>query len=211
MKLHSSALEKLCYIPWNFQGQKPRLSWLPLEMPILSTLYSFNIPPRNFKSSTLLPVSNFFWNSSNCHATKIVIWLFGWNSPVHWAIPEKLQTGRVVDILFWNPHPPALKFLDLSLYLYKFWRKQAFTPGNSAKLSATSWKFQGQKPRPKEISHQFFFKISRNSPFFLIGPWDFHVPFLQYPWNGNSMYWTLGPCLDFSRNIPLLEVSSVKL
>ena len=173
MKLHSSALEKLCYTPWNIQGQKPRLSWLPLEMPILFLidLWNFHIiffqyTPKKFQVLNPPTCLEFFWNSSNCHATKIVIWLFGWNSPVHWAIPEKLQTGRVVDILFWNPHPPALKFLDLSLYLYKVWRKQAFTSGNSAKLSATSWKFQGQKPRPKEISHQFFFKIPRNSTFF---------------------------------------------
>ena len=51
-----------------------------------------------------------------------------------WAIPEKIQTGEVEDILFWkNP----LEFLDLSLYPYKFRRKEAFTPGNSAKLCDT--------------------------------------------------------------------------
>ena len=31
MKLCPSALVKLCYTPWNFQGQKPRLSWSALE------------------------------------------------------------------------------------------------------------------------------------------------------------------------------------
>ena len=44
--------------------------------------------PRNFRSSTLPPVWNFYCSSS--------FWLFGWNSPVHWhwAIPDKLQTGE---------------------------------------------------------------------------------------------------------------------
>ena len=34
MKLRPSALEKLCYTPWNSQNQKPRLSSAPLVMPI---------------------------------------------------------------------------------------------------------------------------------------------------------------------------------
>ena len=42
----------------------------------ISTLYIFNISLRYFKASTLPPVSNSFWNRSNCHATKIVIWRF---------------------------------------------------------------------------------------------------------------------------------------
>ena len=37
----------------------------------------------------------------------------------------------------------------------------------------------------------FLYKTPINSTSFLIGPWDFHVPFLQYPWSGNSMYSTL--------------------
>ena len=96
MKIHSSALEKLCYTPWNIQGQKPRLSWLPLEMPILFLidLWNFHIiffqyTPKKFQVLNPPTCLEFFWNSSNCHATKIVIWLFGWNSPVHWAIQKK--------------------------------------------------------------------------------------------------------------------------
>ena len=53
----------------------------------------------------------------------------------------------VEDILF---RKPALKLLDLSLYPKKSQRKQAFTPGNSAKLCDTPRKFQVQKPRPLE-------------------------------------------------------------
>ena len=45
-----------------------------------------------------------------------------------------------------------MEFLNLSLYHKKFQRKQAFIPGNSAKLCDTPWKFQGQKPRPMEIT-----------------------------------------------------------
>ena len=42
----------------------------------------------------------------------------------HWAIPEKIQTGGVEDILFWKA---PLEILDLSLYPKKFQRKKAFT------------------------------------------------------------------------------------
>ena len=65
--------------------------------------------------SPLSPVQNFFWNSSSGDATKTVIWLFGWNSPVYWTIPEKLQTGWVVDVLFWNPPSGIFRFVTLSL------------------------------------------------------------------------------------------------
>ena len=39
---------------------------------------------------------------------------------------------------------------------------QAFTPGNSAKLCDTLWKFQFQKPRPMEIPHDFFLNTPGN-------------------------------------------------
>ena len=103
---------------------------------------------------------------------------------------------------------------EVGILFWKFWRKQAFSLLEILQNCVPqfwNWKFHGQKPRPKEISHQFFFETHRNSTSFLIGPWDFYVPFLQYPWIGNSMYWTLGPCLDFFWNSPLLEMSSVKL
>ena len=48
-----------------------------------------------------------------------------------------------------------LECLDLSFYPKKFQRKQAFTPGNSAKLYDTPWKCQGQKPRAMEITRSF--------------------------------------------------------
>ena len=57
----------------------------------------------------------------------------------------------------------------------------------------------------------FLYKTPINSTSFLIGPWYFHVPFLQYPWSRNSMYSTLGPCLDFFWNSPSLEMPSEKL
>ena len=47
----------------------------------------------------------------------------------YWAIPEKIQTGKLKIYFLKN-----LGFLDLSLYPKKFRRKQAFTPGNSTKL-----------------------------------------------------------------------------
>ena len=176
----------------------------PLEFP----QYNFSIHPQEVSGlQPCPPVWNFFWSSSNCHASIIVIWLFGWNSPVHyWSIPERLQTGKGVRgvgvgggrYISLKPSSGNFRFVTLPFEILE-------------KTSFWNWKFHGQKPRPKEISHQFFFETHRNSTSFLIGPWDFYMPFLQYPWIGNSMYWTLGPCLDFFWNSPLLEMSSVKL
>ena len=46
-----------------------------------------------------------------------------------------------------------MEFLDLSIYPKKFQGKQAFTPENTSKLCGFwPWKFQGQKPRPIEIT-----------------------------------------------------------
>ena len=68
-----------------------------------------------------------------------------------------------------------MEILDLSLYPKKFWRKKAYTPGNSANLFDTPWKFLSQKPRPIEIPHQFFLNTPGISTSFLIDPWNFHV------------------------------------
>ena len=61
---------------------------------------------------------------------------------------QKKSKQGVEDIHF--PKTP-LEVLDLSLYPKKFLRKQALTPGNSAKLSDTPRKFQ--KPRSKTKIH----------------------------------------------------------
>ena len=103
-----------------------------LDVPILFLidLWNFHIiffqyTPPKISSLQPSPYLDFFWDTSSCHATKIVIWLFGWSSPVHWAVPEKIQTGGGWWIYF---SENLLQFLDLSLYLRKLWRKQAFTP-----------------------------------------------------------------------------------
>ena len=91
--------------------------------PLHQILKNLPPPPSRFMlstpvgnpASTLSPVWNFFWNSSSGDVTKTVIWLFGWNSPVYWTIPEKLQTGWVVDVLFWNPPSGIFRFVTLSL------------------------------------------------------------------------------------------------
>ena len=171
---------------------------------------SISTPVWNPASTLVPPVWNFFFsNNSNCHANKIVIWLFWWNSLVHWNIPEKLQTGWVVDILFWNPPSRIFRFVTLPLEILE---KASFHP----------WKFRKIVCHPLEIPRSitktqenftivFLYKIPINSTSFLIGPWDFHVPFLQNPWSGNSMYSTRDSWLDFSWNSPSLEMSSVKL
>ena len=95
----------------------------------------------------------------------------------------------------------APRILDLSGGPYKFWRKQAFVPGNSAKLFDTPWKFQGQKPRPMGIPH-IFLNTPGISTYFLIDPWNFHMLFLQYPWK----FHILDPIWIFSRTVQLLAI-----
>ena len=104
----------------------------PMPTLFLIDLWNFHIIffqyiSKKFQVFNPPPVWIFFWNTCSCHAAKVVIWLFGWNSPVHWAIPEKIQTGGVWWIYF---SEKPLEFLNLLLYLWKFWRKQPFTPGN---------------------------------------------------------------------------------
>ena len=82
------------------------------------------------------------------------------------------------DITFWKP--PA-EFFDLSLYSKKVQRKQAFTPGNSAKLCDTPWKFQGPKPGPGHGNHTIFSCTPLEILLFLTDPWNFQMFFLQYP------------------------------
>ena len=81
-----------------------------------------------------------------------------------------------------------LEFLCLSLYLYplKFQRKQSFTPRNSTELCYTSWKFQGQKPRPMEMPHNFFFITHRNSTCFSLTPGISTCFFFNNPVNSMS-------------------------
>ena len=74
MKLCPSALVKLCYTSWNFQGQKPRLSWSPLETmgnpnsyfnwPLEFPYYIFSSPHRVSQSGESMgecpPILEFF-------------------------------------------------------------------------------------------------------------------------------------------------------
>ena len=139
----------------------------PLEFP----QYNFSIHPQEVSGlQPCPPVWNFFWSSSNCHASIIVIWLFGWNSPVHyWSIPERLQTGKGVrGVGVGGGGGVYFRFVTLPFEILE-------------KTSFWNWKFHGQKPRPKEISHQFFFETPRNSTYFLIGPWDFYVALSSIP------------------------------
>ena len=119
--------------PWNFD------------------IIFFQYTPRHFMSSTPPSVWNFFWNSSIAIAIlklshKIIIWLFGLNSLVRWAIPEKIQTGRVEVMLFWKR---PLKFLDLffrnsrenKLSLLEILKDCVTSLGNSKVKNQNPWKF----------------------------------------------------------------------
>ena len=126
-----------------------------------------------------------------------------------WDILEKIQTGGVEDILFLNP-------LSSNFQIFHF------TFGNSSqnKLSPleipqncviTLWKFQGQKPKPMEIPHDFFLNTFRNSTLFLIEPQNFHMLFLQHYWKCHVLNPTSPLCLDFLWNSLLPHVYEVTI
>ena len=52
---------------------------------------------------------------------------------------------------------------------------------DSTILWYTYWNFQGQKPRPIEIPHYFFWS-SLEFPLFFINSWNFCILFFQCPW-----------------------------
>ena len=80
MKLCPSAPVKLCYTPWNFQGQKPRLSWSPLETvgnansyfnwPLELPHYIFSIyTPKKFQVLTGFPIVGRAWGGCSPYPT----------------------------------------------------------------------------------------------------------------------------------------------
>ena len=91
------------------------------------------------------------------------------------------------------------EFFRLVTLPKKFYRKQAFTPGNSAKLCDTLWKFQDQKPKPMEI-HNFSLTPLEITFLFKLIPGISACSFFNTP--GNSMSLTC-PCQNFSWNNPL--------
>ena len=104
--------------------------------------------------------------------------------PMNLAIPEKIQTGGAEDILSWKR---SLEFLDLSLFPWKFQTNWSFTPGNSTKSCYTHWNFQGQKPRPMEIQHYFFFDHAWIFHFFFYWPREFPILFFQFSWKFHAL------------------------
>ena len=89
---------------------------------------------------------------------------------------RKKQTG-IEDILFWKP-PWNFRICYFTL---RNSGENKFLSLEILQNCDTPWKFQGQKPRPMEIPHDFFLNTTGNSSSFFIDPWNFHMLFLQYP------------------------------
>ena len=86
---------------------------------------------------------------------------------------------------------------------WKFQVKQNSTLGNLVKLCMLiPLKFQSQKQRPLEISHEFFLVFLGYSVLFLINSWKFCMLFLEYPWKFYILN-NLSPCLDFFQSSPV--------
>ena len=109
-------------------------------------------------------------NIQELELLEFVIWR-GMNDAKLVSVSPQFQLGYsrknpnrgVEDILFWKRR---LEFLDLLLYPWKFMTKGSFTPGNTTRLCYNHRNFQGQKPRPMEIPHDFFLITPRNSTSF---------------------------------------------
>ena len=130
-------------------GNTNSFSDWPLEFP----QHNFSMHPQEISGlQPSPPVWNFLWRISNCYASIIVIWLFGWKSPVcYWAVPEKLQTGGGgrgwVGILFWNAPSGYFRFVTLTLEILE--KTSFFTPGNSAKFCAAILKLEIPRSKTK--------------------------------------------------------------
>ena len=94
-----------------------------------------------------------------------------------WAILEKIQTGGLGG---------GVGLLELNFQICHFTPKNSGENKFAANLCDTPWKFQGQKPKPMKIPHEFVVNTPGNSTSFLIDTWNFHMLFLQYPQKFNS-------------------------
>ena len=114
----------------------------------------------------------------------------------YWAIPEKIQTGGLEDILFWKnswnlffftltPEIPDRTKLNLWIFL---------------KIVLDLLEIPRQKQKTLEILSYFFLVTLGNSTSFLINPWKFHMLFPWYPWKFHILNLLF---LDFFLNSPL--------
>ena len=77
---------------------------------------------------------------------------------IYWAIPEKSKLRKLRIYFFLRK---TLEFVTLPSEI-----PEKISSGNSEKLCDTPWKFQGQKLRPMEIPHEFFFNTPEISLLF---------------------------------------------
>ena len=116
MKLCPSALVKLCYTPWNFQGQKPRLSWSPLETvgnansyfnwPLELPHYIFSIyTPKKFQVLTGFPIVGRAWGGCPPYPTIFLKTPPSNLMPLHGAPPAPLKNEATHPIEMWSTLP----------------------------------------------------------------------------------------------------------
>ena len=102
---------------------------------------------------------------------------------MHWAIPENIQTG-VLRTWFFEKDPWIFRYVILPLEISDK-RQNKASPLGILQNRVTSIGISGQKPRPMETLHNFFWITFRNSTSFFYWPWNFHNLFFNNP--GNSM------------------------
>ena len=95
---------------------------------------------------------------------------------MHWAIPENIQTG-VLRTWFFEKDPWNFRYVILPLEISDK-RQNKASPLEILQNRVTSIGISGQKPRPMETLHNFFWITFRNSTSFFYWPWNFHNLFL---------------------------------
>ena len=116
MKLCPSAPVKLYYTPWNFQGQKPRLSWSPLETvgnansyfnwPLELPHYIFSIyTPKKFQVLTGFPIVGRAWGVGGGGGVPPILRFFQKKNTIKTDVPP---WGTPCPTQKWS-HPPPIE------------------------------------------------------------------------------------------------------
>ena len=143
--------------------------------------HSFFIP-----SITVPSIMNFIQNSVDFYLATVAVYIVLFQK----KFKQGEDGGGVEDMLFWQ-NPWRFRFVTLPRDIPD---KMKLHPWNFQKLLYTLWKFQGLYPRLVEIIHDVFLSTLY---ILLLGPWNFHILFFQYPWK----FHVLNPSLYFFSEI----------
>ena len=98
---------------------------------------------------------------------------------------KKFKQGGL-RICFFDKIPGVFMFVTLPLP-FEIPEKTKLHPSKFRRICYTSWKFQGQRPRPMEMRHNVFFITLRNCACFSLTPGISTCSFFSNPVNSTSL------------------------